>query len=169
MKIQQEIIAPSPSSTAPGSAIHGATYKELDDANAALSAENARLRAGLKMKYFVLKPKGEDVYATASRRAMRQYAKHIKSDNPQFAHELRQWADAEWAQTENGKRLLAIGGPLNMDLDDSQATEDLIAAAHFRQVMNALQWAVEVIETNLEVKDDMRLKHAKRLLSPNHD
>lgn len=37
-----------------GSAIHGATYKELDDANAALSAENARLRSALEgwVKYF---------------------------------------------------------------------------------------------------------------------
>ena len=36
------------SNAVPGSATHGATYHELDEANAALSAENSRLRAGLE-------------------------------------------------------------------------------------------------------------------------
>lgn len=52
---------------------------------------------GLLMKYFVLKPKGVDVYAQASRRAMRSYATLIETDNPQFAAELRKWADDEFA------------------------------------------------------------------------
>jgi hypothetical protein len=36
--------APKPSAAATCSAIHGATYHELDDANAALCAENAKVR-----------------------------------------------------------------------------------------------------------------------------
>jgi hypothetical protein len=61
-------------------------------------------KIGLQMKYFVLKPKGEDVCAVASRRAMRAYALTVRRTNPQFAH--------------NGKRLAAIGEALNADLDD---------------------------------------------------
>jgi hypothetical protein len=50
---------------------------------------------GLQMKYFVLKPKGKDAYAVASREAMRRYATEIDSDNPVLADELRDWADRE--------------------------------------------------------------------------
>lgn len=53
---------------------------------------------GLMMKYFVLKPAGTDIYAQASRRAMRSYAALIESDNQQFADELRKWADDEFAK-----------------------------------------------------------------------
>ena len=51
---------------------------------------------GLTMKYFTLKPAGDDIYAAASRRAMRQYANMIERDNPRFAADLRSWADREW-------------------------------------------------------------------------
>lgn len=50
---------------------------------------------GLEMKYFVLKPKGGDAYAAASRKAMRTYATMIKQENPELAKELREWADSE--------------------------------------------------------------------------
>lgn len=50
---------------------------------------------GLFMKYFVLKPRGNDLYASASRKAMRAYANHIKQDDPEFARELHEWADRE--------------------------------------------------------------------------
>ena len=50
---------------------------------------------GLVMKYFVLKPRGDDIYARASRAAMMHYARLIQSDNPVFAAELREWADSE--------------------------------------------------------------------------
>lgn len=50
---------------------------------------------GLEMKYFVLKPKGSDKYAAASRRAMRVYATFIQNENPELAHQLRDWADRE--------------------------------------------------------------------------
>ena len=47
---------------------------------------------GLFLKYFVLKPRGKDIYASASRKAMRAYAKHIEKENPILAEELRQMA-----------------------------------------------------------------------------
>ena len=50
---------------------------------------------GLKMKYFVLKPKGDDVYAWASRVAMRAYAEEIAKENPELSDELIAWANAE--------------------------------------------------------------------------
>lgn len=52
---------------------------------------------GLQMKYFVLKPKGNDAYAEASRKAMRAYALGIDKVNPELAKELREWADKELA------------------------------------------------------------------------
>lgn len=50
---------------------------------------------GLEMKYFVLKPKGTDIFAKASRKAMRAYAMMIVNDNYQLANDLRNWADRE--------------------------------------------------------------------------
>lgn len=50
---------------------------------------------GLIMKYFVLKPRGKDLHAEASRKAMRAYARHITMDNPEFAKELEDWAFKE--------------------------------------------------------------------------
>jgi hypothetical protein len=53
---------------------------------------------GLKMKYFVLNPHSKnelDIYAEASRKAMRAYARHIKIENEELANDLIKWADAE--------------------------------------------------------------------------
>ena len=50
------------------------------------------------MKYFVLKPAGDDAYAKASRAAMHHYAKFIKAENPALAHDLIGWADTEGAE-----------------------------------------------------------------------
>ena len=50
---------------------------------------------GLVMKYFVLKPKGNDQYAKASRAAMRQYARIIREENEELFRELFAWADKE--------------------------------------------------------------------------
>ncbi|MDA3780460.1 MAG: hypothetical protein PF487_09635 [Bacteroidales bacterium] len=47
----------------------------------------------LKMKYFVLKPTGTDLYAGASRLAMLEYARVIEPENPELAKELREWVD----------------------------------------------------------------------------
>jgi hypothetical protein len=54
--------------------------------------------SGLMMKYFVLKPHGTNIYAQASRRAMRAYASLIMPENEAFALELREWADREFEQ-----------------------------------------------------------------------
>jgi len=53
---------------------------------------------GLKLKYFVLKPEGTDIFAEASRRAMREYANTIRrvGDNKAFSDEIREWADTEF-------------------------------------------------------------------------
>ena len=51
--------------------------------------------SGLMMKYFVLKPHGDDHYAKASRAAMRTYAKHISDENRELCNELMEWVDRE--------------------------------------------------------------------------
>jgi hypothetical protein len=51
--------------------------------------------SGLQMKYFVLKPHGDDAYAKASRVAMRAYANQIREENKELCDELRAWADKE--------------------------------------------------------------------------
>ena len=52
-------------------------------------------QTGLQMKYFVLKPRGDDQYAKASRVAMRAYAVSIRQENPELANSLVKWADSE--------------------------------------------------------------------------
>jgi hypothetical protein len=48
----------------------------------------------LQMKYFVLKPAGDDDYAIASRRAMMAYAAWIGDHgNPDLAAELGDWVE----------------------------------------------------------------------------
>lgn len=56
----------------------------------------ARDRNTLFMKYFVLKPAGDDHYAIASRRAMQTYARWIgEHGNPDLASQLNAWAHRE--------------------------------------------------------------------------
>ena len=53
---------------------------------------------GIELKYFVLKPKSktaDDVYAMASRNAIRVYADTIEEENYELAFDLRQWANKE--------------------------------------------------------------------------
>jgi len=50
---------------------------------------------GLEMKYFVLKPRGSDAYAVASRAALESYASAICDANPNLSRELREWATSE--------------------------------------------------------------------------
>lgn len=49
----------------------------------------------LEIKYFVLKPKGTDDYAIASREAMKAYAVAIRDTDPELAEQLRNWAGEE--------------------------------------------------------------------------
>lgn len=51
--------------------------------------------SNLEMKYFVLKPRGTDIYAKASRRAMSHYASEIRETNPDFAEQIREWVARE--------------------------------------------------------------------------
>ena len=51
--------------------------------------------SGLMMKYFVLKPKGNDPYAEASRCAMYAYAQSIEEENPDLSSDLIEWWDRE--------------------------------------------------------------------------
>ncbi len=53
---------------------------------------------GLIMKYFVLKPKGDDEYAKASRLAMLKYASVIADTNLALAQELTAWSGFEDAE-----------------------------------------------------------------------
>lgn len=55
-------------------------------------------RMGLQMKYFVLKPEGNDLYAKASRAAMRRYARLIDRENKILAIDLMNWADSEFTK-----------------------------------------------------------------------
>jgi len=52
---------------------------------------------GLVMKYFVLKPKGTDIYARASRAAMLAYASMMgrKEGNQELANDLHDWVERE--------------------------------------------------------------------------
>lgn len=48
----------------------------------------------LEMKYFVLRPRSKaanDTYAIASRAAMNEYARVIKTTNPDLSEELKLW------------------------------------------------------------------------------
>lgn len=49
----------------------------------------------LEMKYFVLKPRGNDAFAQASRAAMREYARVIAEVDQKLADELDVWANKE--------------------------------------------------------------------------
>jgi len=55
---------------------------------------------GLQMKYFVLKPRGNSVYAEASRHAMREYAEAIRGSDPKLSQELRDWVFKEVAKLQ---------------------------------------------------------------------
>ena len=51
--------------------------------------------SGLEMKYFVLKLKGDNIYAEASRLAMRKYAVTIMDEDKEFALVITEWVKKE--------------------------------------------------------------------------
>jgi len=59
--------------------------------------------SGLNMKYFVLKPKGTDAYAKASRAAMNQFSKMIREENPELANDLLDWQMNEFESANSPK------------------------------------------------------------------
>ena len=50
---------------------------------------------GLTMKYFILKPRGDDAYAIASRKAIQTYARYIEHINFKLAKDLFAWIGQE--------------------------------------------------------------------------
>lgn len=50
---------------------------------------------GLQMKYFVLKPRGNDEYAKAAREALKTYAGVIALENPELSNDLMEWVNDE--------------------------------------------------------------------------
>jgi hypothetical protein len=63
----------------------------------------------LEMKYFVLKPRGTDVYADASRKAMRLYAIAIERYNKGLADDLMAWVKKEEKDAEPCNAVLYHG------------------------------------------------------------
>ena len=55
----------------------------------------------LEMKYFVLKPKGNDPHAHASRVAMHAYANAIKLYDLRLSEQLILWAEIEYQRKKN--------------------------------------------------------------------
>ena len=57
----------------------------------------------LDMKYFVLKPNGDDMYSLASRLAMRSYAYAIVEHDPELAKAMLEWANREMENARGGE------------------------------------------------------------------
>ena len=55
----------------------------------------SQINKGLLMKYFVLKPNGNNIYAKASREAMLRYAGIVQIINPNLADDLVEWVEKE--------------------------------------------------------------------------
>jgi hypothetical protein len=53
----------------------------------------------LQMKYFVLKPAGDDEHAVASRNAMATYAYAIEPVDKELCKELIDWVKREWSES----------------------------------------------------------------------
>ena len=50
---------------------------------------------GFKVKYFVLKPKGTDQFAKASRAAMRTFAQSMHGHDNELSDYVKAWAESE--------------------------------------------------------------------------
>lgn len=71
---------------------------------------------GLEMKYFVLKPAGEDAYAIASRTALKAYASAIEKENPSLAYDLHMWRIDE----QGNANTAVINRQFESDVHDEQ-------------------------------------------------
>ncbi len=58
---------------------------------------------GLLMKYFVLRPAGEDWHAIASREAMRVYAHYVQGANGALSKDVTRWVNREEKKFEQTK------------------------------------------------------------------
>lgn len=63
----------------------------------------------MELKYFVLKPKGLDIHAMASRAALKTYAMILQAEDPKMALEMRNWANNEM-EIANAQREKSEGG-----------------------------------------------------------
>ncbi len=103
---------------------------------------------GLKMKYFVLKPHGADVYARASRAAMFVYAHEISADNTTFAHEVWGWVERERLLAQDPQEHACAEHPDTIALRECRiAYEAQLDAKHAKLV---------------EVADALRVARAER-------
>ena len=64
---------------------------------------------GLQMKYFVLKPKGDDAYARASRKALLAYYREIRKENRELSNDLYGWVVSEIPDSELEEMGKALG------------------------------------------------------------
>lgn len=55
---------------------------------------------GLLLKYFVLRPKGIDAHAQASREAMLAYSNRMSYSNPLLAGEIASWVKKEQSEAD---------------------------------------------------------------------
>jgi chaperonin cofactor prefoldin len=108
---------------------------------------------GLKMKYFVLKPHGADVYARASRAAMFVYAHEISADNTTFAHEVWGWVERERLLAQDPQEHACAEHPDTIALRECRAE---LAEANLtidRETEATAHWLLraEAAEARLEV------------------
>lgn len=78
---------------------------------------------GLLMKYFVLKPRGNDEYARASRAAMLAYAKEIEATDQQLSRQLEDWVSDAGAEAQREALLAKITARPGKEEDDGQPTK----------------------------------------------
>ena len=95
--------------------------------------------SGLHMKYFVLKPKGKDKFAEASRKAMTAYAEHLLknvecADDQGFAEELLAWvSDKIW---DDFRDSLLSDTEMNLQSEVRQIVDATVKA-----LLSGQQWA----------------------------
>lgn len=78
--------------------------------------------SSLQMKYFVLKPAGDDAYARAARKALQTYSLEITGENPSMANDMWKWAVREEnAHHERGEALASAQRAVG-DLRERSAT-----------------------------------------------
>jgi len=82
----------------------------------------------LQMKYFVLKPRGSNAHAEASRCAMMEYSRMIQSTDKELAASL-----VEWAHEEKKNALLAedkCAAPLKTKEGTNNARDKICPSCH---------------------------------------
>lgn len=112
----------------------------------------------LQMKYFVLKPAGDDIYAEASREAMCKYADVVCDEDPELADDLFDWANDE---RENAKK-----EEVEVELSHDQL-HTLLNMAHEQDITfnelcnNIIREQIEKLENDEDYKNEF-LKDLKR-------